>query len=103
MVIADFQLPYKDGIYLISELRKLPQMRYVPIIMLTSFATPASAMRAIKAGADDHIRKSHLTNYQLVEVVRNCRRNKYLEEMIDIESGQYCARKYQIVMSSEGV
>ena len=84
-VFVDYQLPQMDGICLIVELRKNPQMRYVPIIMLTSHGTPESAADAFKSGADDHLNKATLTRDLLDRVIHHTHRSKRLAEAIDAE------------------
>jgi len=51
LVITDLNMPGMDGITMIRELRKLPTMRFTPILMLTTESQQAKRMEAKKAGA----------------------------------------------------
>lgn len=57
MVLIDIVMPQKDGWQLLAELRAMPQMHRLPIIMLSGIADAATRTRGIRAGADDFIVK----------------------------------------------
>lgn len=68
MVIADLNMPNMDGIELIRQLRREPNHRFVPIIMLTTESEPAKKQAGREAGATGWIVKP-FTPEQLVAVV----------------------------------
>ena len=51
LVITDLNMPGMDGITLIKEIRKLPGMRFMPILMLTTESQQAKRQDAKAAGA----------------------------------------------------
>ncbi len=51
LVITDLNMPGMDGITMIRELRKIPAMRFTPILMLTTESQQAKRQEAKKAGA----------------------------------------------------
>lgn len=51
LVISDVHMPGMDGIALVGELRKLPNMRFTPILMLTTESQRAKRDEAKAAGA----------------------------------------------------
>ena len=55
LILSDLRLPDKDGMELLSWLRK--QKDQVPFIIMTSYAEIQSAVKAIKEGAADYIAK----------------------------------------------
>ncbi|MBF0380456.1 MAG: response regulator [Magnetococcales bacterium] len=57
MVITDLNMPNMDGITLISELRKLPQYKFTPIVMLTTESQGNRKLEGKKAGATGWIVK----------------------------------------------
>ncbi len=51
LVITDLNMPGMDGITLIKELKKLPAMRFKPILMLTTESQASKRSEAKAAGA----------------------------------------------------
>jgi two-component system chemotaxis response regulator CheY len=57
LVITDVNMPNMDGITLVQELRRLPQYRGVPLLVLTTEAGPEMKQRGRAAGATGWIVK----------------------------------------------
>jgi two-component system chemotaxis response regulator CheY len=51
LVITDVNMPKMDGITLVRELRGLPTYKYVPLLVLTTEATPQRKQEGKAAGA----------------------------------------------------
>lgn len=69
MVITDLNMPEMDGISLIRELRRMPEYRFLPIVMLTTEAQENKKQEGRAAGASGWIVKP-FTPEKLLEVVR---------------------------------
>lgn len=58
LIISDWDMPGKDGISLIKELKKNKDLKNIPIIMATGIMTTVKHLQAaLEAGAADYIRK----------------------------------------------
>jgi len=58
MLILDINMPGMDGFAVCSELRKQPQTRHIPVVMLTAHHTAVDdRVRGLKIGADDYLPK----------------------------------------------
>jgi len=68
MVLTDLNMPVMDGLTLIRELRKLPAVRGVPIVFLTTESDPKMKQQAKAAGATGWITKPFQRD-QLLAVV----------------------------------
>ncbi|MBL8970059.1 MAG: sigma-54-dependent Fis family transcriptional regulator [Myxococcales bacterium] len=55
VVVTDLRMPQMDGMQLLTRLRE--QDRGVPVIVATAFGEVASAVAAMRAGADDYLMK----------------------------------------------
>ncbi|VGO15951.1 Transcriptional regulatory protein ZraR [Pontiella desulfatans] len=100
LLISDIKMEPVDGMQL---LRKTRQMRpYVGVIMLTAYATVATAVEAMKEGAFDYIPKPFKIDELLATVKRALDYQKSLSEQIGADS-HIEAKKYfgNIVAESE--
>lgn len=57
LILLDIMLPDEDGISLLEKLRKEPDTREIPIIMVTAKTTEIDKVRGLDSGADDYITK----------------------------------------------
>tara|TARA_R110001583_G_scaffold20941_8_gene79918 strand:+ start:2299 stop:2667 length:369 start_codon:yes stop_codon:yes gene_type:complete len=57
LVLSDVNMPVMDGIQLVTELRTLPEYKFVPILMLTTESSGDTKMAGKKAGATGWIVK----------------------------------------------
>lgn len=57
LVITDVNMPRMDGITLIGELRKLPDYKFTPLLMLTTESSPEKKQQGRAAGATGWIVK----------------------------------------------
>ncbi len=57
LVITDVNMPNMDGITLIAELRKLPNFKFTPLLMLTTESSTDKKMAGKNAGATGWIVK----------------------------------------------
>ncbi|MBN1846428.1 MAG: sigma-54-dependent Fis family transcriptional regulator [Sedimentisphaerales bacterium] len=55
MIISDLKMPKMDGLAFLTELQNIGSE--IPIVMMTAYATIATAVEAIKKGAFDYIQK----------------------------------------------
>ncbi len=51
LIISDVNMPNMDGITMVKEIKKLPQYKFTPIMMLTTEAQDAKKMEGKAAGA----------------------------------------------------
>lgn len=80
-ILLDYQLPDRDGVSLIKQIRKLAG-KYVPIIMLTGQGSENVAVNALKEGATDYIIKNKIEPAHLVNVLLVAIKNSQLKKII---------------------
>ena len=68
LVVTDLNMPVMDGISMIKELRKLPNFKFTPILMLTTESTDAKKQEGKSAGATGWLVKP-FNPEQLLQVV----------------------------------
>ncbi len=58
LIIIDWQMPQKDGIEVIKEIKSFPDLQEIPVIISTGLRTQSTDLKiALEAGATDFIRK----------------------------------------------
>ena len=57
LVLVDVMLPGKSGLDVLAEMREDPELRAVPVIVLSAWQAPEDVERAIAAGADRFLAK----------------------------------------------
>ncbi len=57
LVLLDWMLPVMSGIEVCRQIRRRPETRKLPVIMLTARSEDQDAVRALNIGADDYITK----------------------------------------------
>lgn len=84
LIILDLMLPGMNGIELCRRLRREPQTKKIPIIMLTAKTSESDKIVGLETGADDYITKPFSVKELLARVRAVLRRSENLE-----------ARKYE--------
>jgi len=69
LVLMDVMMPVMDGLTATREIRKNPDLKKLPVIMLTAKAMPDDQQRCIDAGANDYMAKP-LDVEKLLSLVR---------------------------------
>ncbi len=68
LVLLDLNMPRLNGLETLVEMRADPDLRHLPVVVLTTSSSPADALRAYRAGCNAYIRKP-ATFAGLVDVV----------------------------------
>jgi two-component system, OmpR family, alkaline phosphatase synthesis response regulator PhoP len=91
LIILDLMLPGMNGMELCRRLRREPQTRKTPIIMLTAKASEADKIAGLELGADDYIVKPFSVKEVLARVRAVLRRTdenavaRYEDEKLSID------------------
>lgn len=57
VVLLDLQMPHKDGLTLLGEIRRHPRLQGVPVVMLSGTESAQTKAMAFEAGTDDYLVK----------------------------------------------
>ncbi|NDY41622.1 response regulator transcription factor [Dissulfurirhabdus thermomarina] len=79
-VLLDLMLPYMDGFQLLSEIRRTPGWRRVPVVVLSARTAEADVVRALDLGADDYVLKPFRPEELLARVRRAVRSRRRQQE-----------------------
>jgi diguanylate cyclase (GGDEF)-like protein len=70
MIISDLEMPNLDGLGFLRGVREHPELRHVPVMMLTAMGDETYIVRAFELGADDYVLKP----FSMREVTARVRR-----------------------------
>jgi signal transduction histidine kinase len=68
MIISDIVMPEMDGYALCREIKSQAALKNVPVILLTSLASPVDIIRGLECGADNFIPKPYDEDYLLSHI-----------------------------------
>ena len=71
MILLDIQLPTMDGYQVAQALRRIPSLRDIPIVAVTSYAMPGDREKALAAGCTGYIEKP-INPVSFVEEMEAC-------------------------------
>jgi sigma-B regulation protein RsbU (phosphoserine phosphatase) len=57
LILTDYEMPELDGAQLCNEIKKDPELRSIPVLMLTTLGETQKKIEGLEAGADDYIQK----------------------------------------------
>ena len=70
LLISDIKMPYKNGYELIESIRKLPEYRLLPVILLSEHRDTDDRIKAYQVGCDMYLPKPFEMN-ELEAIIRN--------------------------------
>ncbi|XLZ69937.1 response regulator [Massilia sp. SR12] len=65
LVLSDIVMPEMNGYELCRAIKAAPELRDIPVILVTSLTDPKDIIRGIECGADNFIRKPYAEDYLL--------------------------------------
>jgi CheY-like chemotaxis protein len=79
VIICDVHMPVMDGVTMLLQIKKDPNLQNIPVIMLTNLQEEID--HAVEIGAEEAILKASLTPHQVIDVCR-----KYLQPETPVTS-----------------
>ena len=76
LILLDWMMPGVTGLELARRIRKRPDTRDVPVILLTARSEESDVIRGLDVGADDYITKPYSVSELLARVRSALRRSK---------------------------
>lgn len=86
LIVLDIMLPDKDGVEVLKEIRRNPEMRNIPVIMATAKDTEMDKIQGLDMGADDYLVKPFGVMEmvsRIKAVLRRCERDEK-EEILTV-------------------
>lgn len=74
LILLDLLMPKRDGFYVLEEVKKNPEWKLIPVIVLSNLGGDVEIKRALEMGANDYFVKSQ---HPIEEVIAKIK--EYLE------------------------
>lgn len=71
LMISDIEMPGMDGLELTRTVKAAPDLKHVPVILVSSLNTPEDRENGAAAGADAYVSKGNFDQAHFVELVRS--------------------------------
>ncbi|MBI2042576.1 MAG: response regulator [Candidatus Nealsonbacteria bacterium] len=69
LILLDIVMPVMDGISYLKELKKDPEVKDIPILILTNLASDEMVQKSLEQGVTDYLVKADYTLDELVEKI----------------------------------
>lgn len=69
LVLLDIMMPKINGLDVLAELKKDPQFKSMPVIMLTALIQDVTKVKSLMTGADDYLMKSEVMPGEVIKKV----------------------------------
>ncbi|NGM16540.1 response regulator transcription factor [Xiamenia xianingshaonis] len=86
LILLDIMLPGKDGLEILTDLRRDPSTRHIPVMMLTAKGAEIDKVQGLDSGADDYLAKP----FGMMELVSRVRALLRRAESPAVAAGGKC-------------
>ncbi|MDB4972656.1 MAG: Histidine kinase [Myxococcaceae bacterium] len=103
MVLSDVNMPYMSGFELCMKIKGSPELRQLPVILLTSRSDPIAILRGLECGADNFITKPYDEAFLLDRVrsiLENRKRDRRLHVGVEVT---FLGRQFVITSEKEQI
>jgi len=70
IILLDILMPKKDGFFVLEEVKKNPEWKLIPVIVLSNLGEDTAIKQAMEMGADDYFVKSQHPIEEVIEKVK---------------------------------
>lgn len=71
LILLDILMPVMGGVEMLEELKKKPEWKTIPIILLTNVGEKESIQKVRNLGVQDYLIKSHFTPAEVIEKIES--------------------------------
>lgn len=71
LILLDLLMPKKDGFYVLEKVKKNPEWKLIPVVVLSNLGEDATIKQALDMGADDYFVKSQHPIQEIIEKVKD--------------------------------
>jgi class 3 adenylate cyclase/CheY-like chemotaxis protein len=87
LILLDIMMPKRDGISVVRELKQNPELRAIPVILVTAKADTKDVVQGLDAGGDDYLTKP-FEHSALLARVRSMLRQNALHDTVQEQASE---------------
>ena len=76
LILLDLILPKINGFAVLSEIKKTPVLKKVPVVILSNLGQESDVEKGLRMGAEDYLIKTNLSLSEIVEKVKGYLKSK---------------------------
>ncbi len=103
LILLDWMLPETSGLQFAREIRRDPNTRELPIIMLTARDQEDDRVAGLSAGADDYLGKPFSTRELLARIDAVLRRSRGYRDEDRLKAGKLCMDLARHSLTADGM
>ncbi len=104
LILLDWMMPGASGLELARRIRKRPETREIPLIMLTARAEEDDVIRGLDVGADDYVTKPYSVTELLARIRSILRRSKTGGiDLIRVDEIEMNVETYRVYVSGQEI
>lgn len=70
LILLDILLPKMNGFDVLKALKKMPETRDIPVILLTNLGQKSDVVKGLELGANDYLIKAHFMPSEVVDKIK---------------------------------
>ncbi|MFH1462721.1 MAG: response regulator [bacterium] len=71
LILLDLILPGIDGFEVLSQMKAIPELSSIPVIILSNLGQKEDVEKGLKLGAVDYLIKAHFTPGEIIEKIKS--------------------------------
>lgn len=71
LILLDLLMPKKDGFFVLEQIKNNPELKTIPVIVLSNLGGDEEIKKALSLGADDYFVKSQHPIQEVIEKVKD--------------------------------
>lgn len=71
LILLDLLMPKRDGFYVLEHVKKNPELKMIPVVVLSNLGGDEEIKKALSLGADDYFVKSQHPIQEILEKVKD--------------------------------
>lgn len=76
MVLLDLNLPEMNGFEVLQKMKEDPNLKDIPVLVLTNYAQKDNIDRCLDLGAEDYLIKAHFVPSEVIGKIKNILKNR---------------------------
>jgi DNA-binding response OmpR family regulator len=87
LILCDIMLPYFNGMEILSKIKSDPELRHIPVIIISHIGNEEMVKEALNLGADDFVKKPIMSGELIIRISKLINRKINLNNTFVLKKG----------------